>query len=506
MNCIFICCFINENYIKMLLMLLESIYIYGNLNDDTDILIYTSIDFSNKIKASHLFNKKIKFEINDNIKFVEELYFENIRLACRSRYDFFKLESSSKYGKVLYLDLDILVKGDLNNVFDLAKKNIIYVLEEGKIDSSSNDKSHWGKELFGDEVNNYEDKTAFTSGIILFNNCNKVKFLFEKSVETMITETRESIRLNDQPYLIYNAFKYQLYDNKILKNFAVNRDYDVNSSKTIHHFPGGPGCYKNKINNIPEFLKELKECTINLNIKKTKEFIDENLFPIINDCNEPLEGNIFTYPRTIKYKEGAYLNRQKNISNLVLNKNIKNVLEIGFNSGFSALLMLISNPLLKITCIDLCEHTYSLPCYKKIKSFFGDRIKMITGDSIKVLQNINYKYDLIHIDGGNSSGIIKSDIINSYRLSKPGTILIMNDYNLKNIRYLWNMYINLYDLKNLDIHVYKSPHHDIKYVPVTFTKNSNGDSDIGKFLDSILNSDTDVNKIVEDVVETSGNN
>lgn len=248
-------------------------------------------------------------------------------------------------------------------------------------------------------------------------------------------------------------------------------------------------------------MKELKECTINLNIKKTKEFIDEYLFPIINHCNEPLEGNIFTYPRTIKYKEGAYLNRQKNISNLVLNKNIKNVLEIGFNSGFSALLMLISNPLLKITCLDLYEHTYSLQCYKKIKEVFGDRIKMIKGDSTKVLKIINSKYDLIHIDGGNTSKVIKSDILNSYRLSKPGTILIMNDYNLKNICYLWNMCVNLYDLKNLDIHIYKSPHHDIKYVPVTFTKNSNGDSDIGKFLDSILNSDPDMNKIVNSVVD-----
>jgi hypothetical protein len=36
---------------------------------------------------------------------------------------------------------------------------------------------------------------------------------------------------------------------------------------------------------------------------------------------------------TINYTD-IFLNKSKNISNIVLNKNIKNVMEIGFNSGF----------------------------------------------------------------------------------------------------------------------------------------------------------------------------
>ena len=57
----------------------------------------------------------------------------------------------------------------------------------------------------------------------------------------------------------------------------------------------------------------------------------------------------------------VFLNKSKNISNLVLNKNIKNVMEIGFNSGFSTLLMLISNPNIHISCFDLGEHKYTIP-------------------------------------------------------------------------------------------------------------------------------------------------
>lgn len=85
MNCIFVCVFNQEKYIDMLLMLLESIFIYGNLDDNTQILIYTSTVFMNIIKQSHLFNEKIKFEINDTYNDVEK--------ACKARLDLFNLAS-----------------------------------------------------------------------------------------------------------------------------------------------------------------------------------------------------------------------------------------------------------------------------------------------------------------------------------------------------------------------------------------------------------------------------
>lgn len=157
-------------------------------------------------------------------------------------------------------------------------------------------------------------------------------------------------------------------------------------------------------------------------------------------------------------------NKTKNISNLVLNTNIKNVMEIGFNAGFSTLLMLLSNPHIKITCFDLCEHKYTLPCYEKLKETFGDRIQLISGDSTKTLSLVNENYDLIHIDGGHSTEIAESDINNSFRLSKKGTILIMDDYDFGNLHKLWDKYIVLYKLQSLHISTYNSQHHDIKYI------------------------------------------
>ena len=57
-------------------------------------------------------------------------------------------------------------------------------LEEGIIDLDIY--CIWGGTLFGNEINNYNDKSAFTSGILLFNNCEKINILFNKINEDII--------------------------------------------------------------------------------------------------------------------------------------------------------------------------------------------------------------------------------------------------------------------------------------------------------------------------------
>ena len=451
MNCIFACVFNQEKYVDMFFLLLESILIYGNLDDNTQVLLYTSTPFMNIIKQSHLFSEKIKFEINDT--------YDSIDKACKARLDLFNLASIANYNKILYLDTDILVKDTINKVFDLCEEDVLYALEEGEIDS---DTDFWGKSLFGNELHNYEDKKAFTSGMLLFKNCEKIRDLFNKINEDIVNRHYYN-SFHDQPYIVYNAFKYNLYNNSVLKSVVVNNDKNIHSNKVVHHFSGGPGVYAHKIYDMTVFLNDIKDFTINNNINKTKEYIDRNLLPIIYNCGELLEGNIFMMHHTTTYTD-AFLNKTKNISNLVLNKNIKNVMEIGFNSGFSALLMLISNPNMRISCFDLGEHRYTIPCYEKLKETFGDRINITIGDSTKTLQTVNDKYDLIHIDGGHSAEVADSDIINSYRLSVPRTILIMDDYDFPHLHNIWDNYIVKYNLKKLNIKVYDSPHHDIKYV------------------------------------------
>jgi FkbM family methyltransferase len=231
----------------MFFLLLESIFIYGNLKENESLLIYTSTLFMNMIKQSHLFNDtKINFEINDN--------YNNIDKACKARLDLFKLPSIQIYDKILYLDTDILIKNDISLVFDVCKEDLLYVLEEGEINNDC-----WGGvTLFGNEIKNYNDISAFTSGILLFNNCDKIKDLFNKINED-ISKRPHNFSCYDQPYIVYNAFKYNLYNNKILKSLAVNNDANIHSDKVIHHFPGGPGSYQGKIEGMTIFLDAIKE-------------------------------------------------------------------------------------------------------------------------------------------------------------------------------------------------------------------------------------------------------
>jgi lipopolysaccharide biosynthesis glycosyltransferase len=261
MNCIFICLFNNPNYINMLFLLLESIQLYGQLKDgNTEILIYTSTQFMKVIKLCPypIVNQLTKFEINDNYRTVEK--------ACKARLDLFDLLVPGKYNcqknlyqKILYLDTDIIVKGNLQTIFDLCQKDKLYVLEEGSIDS---DTDFWGKTLFqnaGDLelYTNKMDAKAFTSGILLFNNSETIKNLFS-CINLDIIKRPFKFYCHDQPYIVYNAFKYDLYDNQALKPFAVNNDHDVCSSKTIHHFPGDPGMHQNKLKHMFAFLIGLK--------------------------------------------------------------------------------------------------------------------------------------------------------------------------------------------------------------------------------------------------------
>ncbi len=248
MNCIFVCVFCQVKYVDMFYLLLKSLLLYGNIDDQTHILIYTSTPFMEIIKRSPLFNgEKMKFELNDT--------FDNIDKACKSRLNLFDFPSIKNYNKILYLDTDILVKDSINKVFDVCEDELLYVLEEGVIDCRDD---YWGRTLFGNEVNKYADKTAFTSGILLFKNCDKIRFLFDRIREDII---RRPYFFNcyDQPYIIYNAFKYNLFNNKILKALVENNNYNVLSDKVIHHFPGGPGNYPHKIQKMTDFLNRLQQ-------------------------------------------------------------------------------------------------------------------------------------------------------------------------------------------------------------------------------------------------------
>jgi len=232
MNCIFCCVFDQEKNVDTFLILLESIFIYGILDANTDMLVYTSTKFMNIIRSSHLFYDKIKFELNDNI---DNVY--------KARLDLFNFRCINNYNKILYLDINSIVKDDINKIFNVCKDDVLYVLEENLINSDL-DEDWWGK-------------TLFTCGILLFNNCEIIKDLFNKINEDI---TKGQHECNQQ--IKYNTFKYDLYNNKILKDFIISNDNNINSDKVIHHFSVGQEISEPDINAMTNFLQNIKDFTI----------------------------------------------------------------------------------------------------------------------------------------------------------------------------------------------------------------------------------------------------
>jgi predicted O-methyltransferase YrrM len=453
-NALFVCVFMNENYLKLLYLWLESVILYGNLKENTDIIIYTSTDFANKIKRTELFSDKIIFQINDE--------YNNLDNVCKSRLDIFDFSIISNYEKILYTDIDVIIMNDINEMFNKCTKNVLYAKKESTIE---NDYDFYGKTFFqqdGDMFEMYkEDMSAFSSGILLFNNCDIIKNLFCE-IKTHIINYPHSFY--DQPHIVYITKKNKLIDNITLDKYI---EFDITKNEfmdtyTMIHFSGGVGVFENKFEKMSVFLKRRREQSIYNIIQKTKHFIDTVLIPVIEEGDEKLEGNLFMLHEQLNYTD-QFVPKQQNLVALTMRTNVKQVLEIGFNSGFSALLMLISNPKLHITCVDICSHSYTIPCYNAIKKHYGERIQFFKGNSALVLSKLNTKYDLIHIDGAHDIYIGTSDVVNSYRLSKNGSVIIMDDYDFEHLRTLWDNNMNIYQLKPLVSQLYNCNLHDIRF-------------------------------------------
>lgn len=109
-------------------------------------------------------------------------------------------------------------------------------------------------------------------------------------------------------------------------------------------------------------------------------------------------------------------------------------IEIGSYEGRSAQWLLDNIPRLKLTCIDTWDNTgiaeglYSTNAEKIFDSKVGGRVKKIKGKSGKILVTLKGPYDLIYIDGDHSASAVLEDMVLSFRLLRPGGIMICDDY------------------------------------------------------------------------------
>ena len=113
---------------------------------------------------------------------------------------------------------------------------------------------------------------------------------------------------------------------------------------------------------------------------------------------EELRKKLSTLPRS---PEGHWEMSHSNIVLSLGKYNIKTMLEIGFNTGFSGMMFLEMLNIEKFYSIDIGMHKFVEPVQKKFKDEYGDRFYPLIGDSLKIRETElnDMEFDLIFIDG-----------------------------------------------------------------------------------------------------------
>lgn len=125
------------------------------------------------------------------------------------------------------------------------------------------------------------------------------------------------------------------------------------------------------------------------------------------------------------------------IDYLIANPKIKNIVEIGFNTGVSSAYFLSARDDIRVISVDIGFHSYVNDCKKLIDKQFPGRHTLHIGDSRKIIPELNklepgFKPDLIFIDGDHEEPTPLIDARNCLALADKETVLVMDDTNLIN--------------------------------------------------------------------------
>ena len=175
-----------------------------------------------------------------------------------------------------------------------------------------------------------------------------------------------------------------------------------------------------QVQNLPEYNNEYTKTLLD-----NKSLFDE-LFQVCcqSKWSAGTSGSYLIDGTGYEYYLGMY-NKQKLLFDTA--KNSTNVLEIGTYIGHSLLIMLLSNPRLNITCVDL-DIKFPKPATQFLQEkFTNSNIKFFYGNSLDVVPSLTEKYDLFHIDGNHSEEVIKIDFENVLKLAKDPIVKIIFD-------------------------------------------------------------------------------
>jgi len=130
------------------------------------------------------------------------------------------------------------------------------------------------------------------------------------------------------------------------------------------------------------------------------------------------DGCSYSYQRATLKKQEALFN---------VGKRSTLVLEIGVYLGHSLFILLVSNPNLRITCIDN-DVRFAPKVVSYLNSVFDNRITFYLGNAIDILPTLTESFDTIHIDADHTIDAVRSQFQLSIPHAMPNAFIVFDDY------------------------------------------------------------------------------
>jgi hypothetical protein len=250
-NLVYLGVFFNKKYLQLLKILLISVKLFSAL-ESIDFLIMTSEDFATDIQ-----------DLSDDVGIPLKLMFidtSRLKGAAFARLYIFEYEHLMSYEKILYLDTDIIIQGNLANVFSEPIEDKLHGMSEGTIDHEI----HGG--MWFDFSTIDKNTVALNSGILLFKPTETMKTIFTETIEHV-----DNLRANggqmpsceDQAFINYHFIKANKYDNTLMEKYGLIYCIDpppppsAPTNIVICHFVWPIGNAKHKLGRMRPHLSHL---------------------------------------------------------------------------------------------------------------------------------------------------------------------------------------------------------------------------------------------------------
>lgn len=399
------CVFHQVNYTDLLTLLIQSIYIKGNVNKETThILIITSPEFQPIIQKKL---SEFPFELKYYI-----LNLHTMMEASCCKVNIYDYEHVDQYEKILYLDTDVLINSDVNVLFEsVIEPTKLYALEEGTIDPATGDGIHHGGQFF--DISKIDrNTTAFSAGVFYFLNSPEMKSLF-RTIQAHIHEyiyvqKNPAPECLDQPFVVYNAITQGAYDNQFMKTYLENNPAQIEKNKIIYHFPGGPGNFGSKHSKMLKFW--------NLKMK------DAKFFDIYDDRNTMMKTICNSISMAKVLEIGVF--KGEFLDYIVEQCNIGSIDGVDLFEGNMCSGNVDGN---NVRWCDIGKSYLELT--NKYKDMLNVRLyKMYSSQYLKNIPD-NF-YDIIYLDGDHSYAGVKEDLENAFLKIKDGGYIMGHDYEM----------------------------------------------------------------------------